>query len=229
MTKEPLSIVVPTLNAAARLAQTLGSFRAGSGLLDVETIVVDGGSTDETPEIGRACGAAVIHAERGRGRQLHAGAEAASGDWLLFVHADTCLAADWARAVRAFIANPANADRAAAFRLVLDDEAPAARKLERLVEWRCTKLGLPYGDQGLLISRTRYREIGGYRPLPLLEDVDLVHRHGRRRIVMLDPTATTSSERYRRTGYVRQGLRNIFLVALFFAGVAPRHLARFYR
>ena len=222
---------MPTLNAAARLAQTLDSLRAGNGdePLAVETIVVDGGSTDGTPAIGRSLGAVVIGSERGRGRQLHVGAEASSGDWLLFVHADTCLAADWQRSARAFMVDPANRDRAAAFRLAFDDEAPAARRSERLVAWRCARLGLPYGDQGLLISRSRYREIGGFRPLPFLEDVDLVRRQGRHRIVLLDTAATTSSERHRRAGYLRQGMRNTLLVALFYAGVAPRRLARFYR
>ena len=227
--RRSLSIVVPTLNAAAGLAPTLDSLDAGAAPLDVERVVVDGGSTDGTVAIARGRGAVVIRGPRGRGRQLHAGAEASSGEWLLFLHADTCLAADWARAVCAFIAEPANRERAAAFRLAFDDEAPAARRLERLVAWRCRRLGLPYGDQGLLIGRARYRDIGGFRPLPFLEDVDLVRRQGRARMALLDATATTSSERHRRRGYVRQGMRNLLLVALFFAGVAPRHLARFYR
>ena len=224
-----LSIVIPTLNAGSHLGPTLTALSIERCELDLETIVVDAGSTDTTVEVANAAGVKLVQAERGRGRQLDAGARAAEGDWLLFLHADTQLAADWAQVVGGFVCDPTNADRVAAFRLALDDPSPEAKRLEQLVHWRCTRLGLPYGDQGLLVHRTLYESAGGYRPLPFMEDVDLIRRLGRRRVVMLDAVATTSSERYRRSGYVRQGLRNMILVALFFIGVSPRQLVRFYR
>ena len=229
MIKPTLSIVIPTLNAATHVGETLAALRVTGDLSLAQILVVDSGSADDTCKIAQACGAEVLSAQRGRGRQLSAGASVASGEWLLFLHADTCLASEWSRAVSDFVSDAANADLAAAFCFRLDDNTSAARRLERLVAWRCSFFGLPYGDQGLLIRRSRYEEIGGYRPLAFLEDVDLVRRQGRRRITMLNAVATTWSVRYRRTGYFRQGLRNILLVILFFAGVTPDRLSRFYR
>ena len=227
--KPTLSIVIPTLNAATHVGELLEALRVAGDLSLAQILVVDGGSEDDTCKIARAYGAEVISAQRGRGCQLIAGAVAASGEWLLFLHADTRLASEWSRVVSDFVSDEANADLAAAFRFRLDDDTAAARRLECLVAWRCAFFGLPYGDQGLLICRARYEEIGGYRPLAFLEDVDLVRRQGRRRITMLNAVATTWSVRYRRNGYIRQALRNILLVILFFAGVAPDRLSRFYR
>ena len=126
-----------------------------------EIIVVDGGSSDETVAIARTAGAQVIAAPRGRGIQLATGAAAAAGDWLLFLHADCRLAPGWEAAVAAFLAAPEATGRAGYFDFALDDAAPAARRLERIVAWRCRVLALPYGDQGLLIARGLYRAAGG--------------------------------------------------------------------
>ena len=219
-----LSIVVPTLDAAAGLDRTLRAATPGAD----ELIVADGGSTDATAAIAARWNAKLITAPLGRGAQLAAGAMAASGDWLLFLHADTVLAADWIAAARHFMAVPANALRAATFRFALDDQASKARRLEAMVAWRCKVLGLPYGDQGLLISRALYDKIGGYRPLPLMEDVDLVRRIGRRNLVMLDAAAVTSAERYRRDGYLARSMRNLACLGLYFAGVPVTTIARLY-
>jgi hypothetical protein len=100
--------------------------------------------------------------------------------------------------------------------------------LERLVALRCTALRLPYGDQGLLIPRRLYAEIGGYRPLPLMEDVDLVRRLGRRRIVMLRARAITSAERFRREGYVRRSAKNLACLTLYTLRVPTHVISRFY-
>jgi hypothetical protein len=133
----------------------------------------------------------------------------------------------WRGAVRAFIADPANAARAAVFSLTLDDASPAARRLERIVAWRTRRLGLPYGDQGLLISRRLYDALGGFRDQPLMEDVDLVRRLGRARITMLDCRAVTSAARYR-NGYLARSGRNLCCLALWFFGVPPRLIAKIY-
>ncbi|AMJ63208.1 TIGR04283 family arsenosugar biosynthesis glycosyltransferase [Bosea sp. PAMC 26642] len=223
-----VSIVIPTLNAAALLPPALAQFDAArtEGLI-AEIIVSDGGSRDDTVALAQAAGAAVLPGPAGRGEQLARGASAARADWLLFLHADTTFDAGWLQAVSTFITREGE-DRAAAFAFALDDDAPAARRLERIVAWRSRILALPYGDQGLLISRKLYDEIGGFRPLPLMEDVDLVRRIGRRRLHILDVRAVTSAARYRRDGYRRRSLRNLVCLSLWFAGVPPRLIAKLY-
>ncbi|MGH7037456.1 MAG: TIGR04283 family arsenosugar biosynthesis glycosyltransferase [Stellaceae bacterium] len=221
-----LSVVVPALDAAATLPQTLETL-AASEIID-EIIVADGGSRDDTAAVARAAGARVVFAPCGRGTQLTAGAEAAGSEWLLFVHADCRLAADWQRVVNAFITRPQAALRAGYFDLRLDDAAPAARRLERLVAWRCRVLALPYGDQGLLIARSLYDVVGGFRPIPLMEDVDLVRRLGRQRLAPLGAPITASARRYRGGGYWRRPLFNLFCLSLYFAGVSPARIMRLY-
>jgi len=222
-----LSAIIPTLNAAGELAATLAALR-GAALIR-EIIVADGGSVDDTIAIARAAGARVVAAPRGRGSQLAAGATAASGDWLLFLHADCRLATGGEAAIRAFAAAPGAAGRAGYFAFALDDPSAAARRLERIVAWRCRSLALPYGDQGLLIARRLYDELGGFAAIPLMEDVDLVRRLGRRRLAPLSVPIYSSAQRYREDGYIGRPLRNLFCLSLYFAGVPPRRIARLYR
>lgn len=218
-----LSVVIPTLNAAETLGASLAALGVG-----LEVIAVDGGSTDLTVKITRAAGAIVETAPRGRGAQLAHGAACATAPWLLFLHADTVLESGWRDVVRRFIENSANVERAAVFKLAFDDQSAAARRLEHIVSWRTRRLGLPYGDQGLVIARRFYDALGGYRPLPIMEDVDLVRRIGRRRLSVLDVSARTSATRYRRRGYLRRSARNLSCLALYFAGVSPARIARLY-
>ena len=148
--------MIPALNAGEGLAATLESLREGAGAFDMDVLVVDGGSEDDTVAVAEANGTRVVTSPRGRGTQMAAGAEEALGDWLLFLHADTVLATGWARELAAFMES--GDARAAYFRFRLDDDAPGARRIERLVAWRCRVLGLPYGDQGLALSRRLYLE-----------------------------------------------------------------------
>jgi rSAM/selenodomain-associated transferase 2 len=220
-----LSIVIPTLNAAEPLRATLRHLAEEAA--GAEIVVVDGGSGDDSCVIAAAAGARTIVAPRGRGSQLRAGVAAAGGDWLLCLHADTRPAPGWRGVVEAF-AHGAGPDRAAAFRLRLDDGDPRARRIERWAAWRCRRFGLAFGDQGLLIARRFYEALGGYRPLPLMEDVDLVRRIGRRRLVLLDHPAITSAARYRQGGWTRRPARNLAVLAMYFLGVSPALLARLY-
>ena len=221
-----ISVIIPTLDAAEELPGTLAAL-AESGLLR-EIIVSDGGSRDDTVAIAAAAGAHVVTGPHGRGIQLIAGAAAATGDWLLFLHADCRLAAGWERAAAEFIARPDASGPAGYFTFALDDPDPAARRLERIVAWRCRVLGLPYGDQGLLIARGLYEAVGGFAPIPLMEDVDLIRRLGRGRLAPVGAQAISSARRYRRDGYLRRPLRNLLCLSLYFAGVPPRRIARLY-
>ncbi len=228
MLRALLSVVIPTLDSAVSLGRTLDALAEDAGLAR-EIIVADGGSRDGTVALAERRGARVVAAAGGRGAQLAAGAAAAARPWLLFLHADTRLGPGWTQAVKRFAADPENAARAAVFRFALDDEAPAARRLEAVVAWRCRALGLPYGDQGLLIARPFYEALGGYRPLPLMEDVEIVRRLGRGRIELLDVAAVTSAARFRQGGYLRRPARNLVCVGLYFLGFPTSAIARFYQ
>jgi rSAM/selenodomain-associated transferase 2 len=221
-----ISVIVPTLDEAENLPAALASL--GDLVLVREIIVADGGSRDATVALARAAGARIIAAPRGRGSQLASGARSATGDWLLFLHADCRLETGWSEAVRSFLAGPEAAGRAGYFTLALDDDAPAARRLERIVAWRCGLLALPYGDQGLLISRTLYDAVGGYAPIPLMEDVDLARRLGRARLKPIGAAITASAARYRRDGYWRRAVRNFICLSLYFLGVTPQRIAKLY-
>lgn len=218
-----LSCVIPTLNAATLLPLTLTRLR---DLVD-EVVVADGGSSDGTQQVAEAMGARVLSGPPGRGRQLAMGVAASRGDWLLLLHADTALGDGWRPVAAAFMAT--QAARAGYFGFRLDSADPRARRLERLVGWRCRRLGLPYGDQGLLLPRRLLQQVGGVRPLPLMEDVDLVRRLGRSRLTPLAACAVTSAARWERDGYLARSTRNLCCLALYFAGVPAAWISGLYR
>jgi rSAM/selenodomain-associated transferase 2 len=227
-----ISVIIPTLNADATLAGALGALvpAAVAGLVR-EVIVVDAGSSDRTAEIVEHAGANLVQASPGRGHQLKTGAARARFPWLLFLHADTALASGWEHEVSAFMRGVDRGElpmAAAAFRFALDDRGARPRLLEGLVALRCATLRFPYGDQGLLIPKQLYQDVGGYRSLALMEDVDLVRRLGRGRIVLLRTQAVTSAERFRRDGYMRRGARNVLCLTLWALGVPVHVIARIY-
>lgn len=224
-----LSVVIPTLDAAANLGALLAALDdARAAGLDHEVVVSDGGSRDDTAALAARHRARVTAGPAGRGPQLAAGADLARGRWLLFLHADAMPGGGWADAVRDFMAAQGNGERAAAFRFALDDPSTAAGRVERMVAWRCRVLALPYGDQGLLLSRDFYRRLGGYRRIPMMEDVDMVRRIGRRRLAILDVPVVSSAVRFRQGGWVARPARNILCLALFLLGLPPRLIRRIY-
>jgi rSAM/selenodomain-associated transferase 2 len=228
-----ISVVIPTLNAESRLADALTPLVPAvvDGIVR-EVIVVDGGSRDRTIEVADHAGATVVRTAAGRGQQLAAGACRARGPWLLFLHADSVLETGWEREAAAFMEKVDLGERslsAAAFRYALDDDGVAPRLLEVMVRARGALLSLPYGDQGLLIPRRLYEQIGGYKPMAIMEDVDIVRRLGRGRIAILRTRATTSAERYRSDGYLARVARNQLCLALYAAGVSPVRIAALYR
>lgn len=221
-----ISVVIPTLNAGQSLARTIAAVRNGAGSVTIQQIVVsDGGSSDDTCQVAQELGAEIVQGPAGRGGQLARGAQAASGGWLLFLHADTVLSPDWGADAACHLAQ---SDRAAVFRLRFDDDSAPATRVAAWANLRTRYLGLPYGDQGLLISVTHYQAAGGFADIPLMEDVDMA-RKLRGQITLLNASATTSAARYQAEGWVRRGARNMMLLARYFAGSDPKVLARHYR
>jgi rSAM/selenodomain-associated transferase 2 len=221
--KVTISVVIPALEVGEALRPTLDSVK---GCVD-DLVVSDGRSSDHTAAYAKQSGATVVVGERGRGQQLRRGAEIATGDWLLFLHADTVLEEGWIDEARRFIAK--NGEKSAVFSFALDDPNPWARMIEKGVALRCRLLALPYGDQGLLISRALYDSIGGYKPISIFEDVDIIRRLGRRRLVILNSAAVTSSVRYQRGGFLRRPLKNLMLLLFYYLGISPEKLARLYK
>ena len=220
MSTASISVVIPALNEEERVAEAVRSVRE-----DAAVIVVDGGSMDRTCARAADAGADVITSSRGRGIQLDAGARIARGDWLVFLHADTRLESGWAEALRALPADVVGG----AFRFALEPPRLAYRLLEVGVALRCRLFGLAYGDQGQFARREVYARIGGFRPLALMEDVDLARRLARAGRLAFPPVrAFTSARRFERRGVVTTSLGNLWLLALYSTGQAPARLARLY-
>lgn len=224
----PLSIIIPAYNAEGVLPLCLASLMPGleTGLIR-EVILVDGGSKDQTRRLAEGAGANVVTApEKGRAAQMLQGAQEARGDWLLFLHADTALSRDWAERAKSHIAE--RKDKAAAFTLAYRSDHPMAKIVARRANWRARTLGLPYGDQGLLISRKLYDEVGGYPNAPFMEDLKIVRAIGKTRLTILSAEARTDASKYDRDGWRKRSWRNAILVTRYFLGASPEKLAKSY-
>jgi len=224
--RAPISVIIPTLNAAASLPGVASSLFAGleAGLIG-ELVIADAGSTDGTRKLAEELGAEVVDCAPGRGTQISCGVEASRGAWCLILHADSWPEPDWVPAVRAHIAH--NPEMAGYFTLRFRANGIAPRLLERWANLRSAHFGLPYGDQGLLISRKLLMSAGGIPEIPLMEDVALA-RALLGKLRPLAATMTTSAERYQEKGWIRQSLRNGWFLAQYLAGASPASLARTY-
>jgi len=219
-----VSIIVPVLADREAARRLLAQIPID---LRTEIIIAEAGQEpglealgDGRPDIK------LIHTQRGRARQMNAAAGLARGEWLLFLHADSRLPGDW---LDLFEASAVPGAVGGWFRFALDDPAWQARLIERGVAWRVRLLKLPYGDQGLFIRRRVFAAIGGYGDMPLMEDVDFVRRLTEAGAVVEIPRAlVTSARRWKRDGWFRRSARNLALLSLYFCGVSPARLARWY-
>lgn len=218
----PLSVIIPTLNAASALGPTAESLLSGAteGLIR-ELVISDGGSSDDTARVARELGALWVTGEKGRGGQIARGINTSSAPWLLILHADTCLSENWTEAARVHM--NAYQSEAGYFRLRFRTKGAAARIVETGANLRARLVGLPYGDQGLLIARETLNAIGGYPELPLMEDVALAGALGGR-LRKLNAIAHTSAERYLTEGWVRRVTRNLGTLMRYQLGATPESL-----
>ncbi|NJL00257.1 MAG: glycosyltransferase family 2 protein [Spirulinaceae cyanobacterium SM2_1_0] len=222
-----LSVVIPALNEAARLPETLAQVQAASATVALEIILADGGSTDATVAIAAAHGVTVVTAPRGRAQQMNAGAAAATGKILLFLHADARLPEDYADWVVKILAQPGVI--AGAFELAIAAHDWRFRWLETTVRWRSRYLQKPYGDQALFLRAATFRDLGGFLPLPIMEDYELVQRLRRRGRVAIAPRAVqVSSRRWQKLGLIRTTVINQLMVLGYHLGIPPARLARLY-
>ncbi len=222
-----VTVVVPTRGDATPLARLAGDLAPSPG---VEYIVSRTGPGDAAEATLRGARPDLVWVDGppGRGVQLNAGAAAATGRWLWFVHADSRLPADWLDAFRSLdLAQPAPVGGSFAFRL--DSPAWQARVIERGVAWRVRWFGLPYGDQGLFVRRDVFTAMRGFAPWPLMEDVEFVRRLTRQgRVVHLSQQVTTSARRWERDGWWRRSSANLLTLSGYFLGIRPERLARRY-
>ncbi|MFA5189628.1 MAG: TIGR04283 family arsenosugar biosynthesis glycosyltransferase [Verrucomicrobiia bacterium] len=219
-----VSVIIPTLNEAPRIAASIESARRGNPL---EIIVVDGGSSDGTVQFARDGGTTVICTMPGRARQMNAGAARATGNALLFLHSDTLLPPHYPRVVSQTLR--ASSVAAGAFRLSIEGAFSGKRLVEWGINFRSRWLQKPYGDQAIFLRRALFEELGGFANQPFLEDVELVCRLRRLgRIVVAPQTVCTSGRRWQQLGALRTILTNQFILTAYALGVSPETLARLY-
>lgn len=220
-----ISVIIPALDEAGNIAATI---RSAQRTRNVEVIVVDGGSHDGTPRHARSAGAVVLSSLPPRARQMNAGAAASSGDILLFLHADTILPEGYDETVRCCLAQTNVA--AGAFELRIDAPHRSLRIMEKVANWRSRFLKKPYGDQALFLPTSMYRAVGGFPELPIMEDFEIIRRLGEKgQIVTLSVPVLTSARRWLRLGVWRTWGINQLVIFAYYAGIAPRVLARLYR
>jgi rSAM/selenodomain-associated transferase 2 len=219
-----LSIIIPALNEAENIKETLHSTESGDY---VEKVVVDGGSGDDTVMLARNAGAKVVLSPPGRARQLNRGAAEAQGEVFLFLHSDTRLPHEYARYVRETMAQRHIV--AGAFRLAIDSPQKRLKWVAGAANLRSRFLQFPYGDQAIFLRAALFRELGGFPEVPVMEDfylVQLLRRQGR--IHILDQQVTTSARRWLRLGVLRTTLINQLMIGGFLLGLPLDFLAKIY-
>ncbi|MBT5766639.1 glycosyltransferase family 2 protein [Emcibacteraceae bacterium] len=213
-----LSIIIPTLKIDDRLERLVMSIPQE---LRERVIIVNGG-----PETYSFKELNLINSNPGRGLQLATGANFASGEWLFFLHGDSQLPKSWLKVLAKHVDH--DPDKAFTFRLRFDDQGFFPRLLEYWVRFRCFAFALPYGDQGLFISKDLYDDIGGYKDMPLMEDVDIIKRIGRARLIVGSDEVITSAEKYNKYGYLLRMIWNGFCLLLYKLGVDPATIKKIY-
>lgn len=220
------TIVVPLLNERQQLPELSAHLRALDEQAGCEVILVDGGSSDGSVELATAAGLHVISAPRGRARQMNAGAAVASGDWLLFLHADTRLPPGALEAIWQASATGCHWGR---FDLCISGDSFWFPVIATLINWRSRLSGIATGDQGIFVRRDLFERLGGFPVQPLMEDIELSKRLRKiSRPACIGARATTSGRRWQKNGVVRTVLLMWRLRFAYWRGVPAELLARRY-
>lgn len=222
-------MIIPVLNEARGINDVIAHIRSQAAVDAIEIIVVDGNPAGSTIKAISHSGIITVIAEKGRGSQMNCGVVRSSGDLLLFLHADTFLPPNAFACIRKCM--EATGYAGGAFDLGIDSAQKVFRITERYVAWRTRLTSIPFGDQAIFIRRDYFERIGGYRDIPIMEDVDLMRRIRQRgdAICVIPEKVMTSARRWEKDGVVFGTLRNWMLQALYCCGVSPERLARFYR
>jgi uncharacterized protein len=217
-----ISVIIPTLNEGRLVQKALKSARQNG----VEVIVVDGRSRDDTAAVAIDLGATVITTDPGRARQMNAGAAIATGEILLFLHADTCLPENFVALVEQTLSQAI----AGAFELKIDAELPGLRWVEWGVKWRSRLFRLPYGDQAIFLKAVTFRALGGFADLPIMEDFNFIRRlRSLGRVAIVPAAVLTSGRRWQKLGILQTTLRNQQVILAYFLGIDREKIARWYR
>ncbi len=217
-----LSVIIPTLNEEPHLLKLLEWLKQAA---PYEIIVVDGGSSDGTVALAERTGVRVIKGPKGRASQMNLAAGMASGEYLLFLHADTVPPAHYPQIICQILQSPGFS--AGAFRFALAGNLAEYRLIESFVHLRCRLQGTPYGDQGLFIRRQIFRHVGGFPDWPVLEDLHLVRRLKRLGPVRIaSQSAMTSPRRWEKGGTIKTFLRHQWILVAYYIGVPPKLIAR---
>lgn len=221
-----ISIIIMTLNEEELVGGLLLSLR---NIENTEIIISDGGSIDRTCRVASRYTDKIIRGEKGRGRQLNAGAALATGDILWFLHVDSTPPDNFKQHILKTLEKPGVAG--GAFTLAIDSDLSSLKFISRVVELRSMISGIPYGDQGIFVKRDTFKKMNGYKNIPLLEDIEFGRRLIKEgKIEILKPKIITCARAWERYGVLRTTLRNWVYVTLFFMGYSPHKLyERYYR
>jgi rSAM/selenodomain-associated transferase 2 len=221
-----ISVIMPVLNESVNLQRAIDSTQPSD---NIEVIIVDGGSTDDTCQVAAARGIKVIVSPPGRSKQMNLGAAAATGDILLFLHGDSRLPEGFDQLIRQVMSGD-QPPIAGAFRLGIEAPQASLRWVERGVNWRSQVCQMPYGDQGIFLRAKVFKEIGGFPDLPIMEDFELMRRLRQQgKILIVPQPVMTSARRWLQKGILKTTVINQLMVLGYLGGVSPARLVELYR
>jgi rSAM/selenodomain-associated transferase 2 len=220
-----ISIIIPVLNEASSITGVIQQALTGK---NIEIIVSDGGSQDQTLEVVNSLGVTTIQSLPGRAQQMNQGAKKATGEILLFLHADTYLPDGFDHEIRQILAQPQTL--AGAFQLKIATHLRGIRWVEKMVNWRSHMLQFPYGDQAIFLKSSTFWQMGGFPLLPIMEDFELIRKLRRRgKITITSRAVLTSGRRWQHLGILKTTLLNQLIIIGYCLGISPQRLAQCYR